>query len=106
MARRLSRPRTKPRPPTRHSPERRKFLKGAWVAATALYVGDKALGGLISNAATNVATRALTPAPTARVLSIGLDGGVYSLATSSDSVSLALSEASSTVIPETARDDA
>jgi hypothetical protein len=46
MTRRLPRPRTKPKRPTQHSPERRRLLR-----AVAVYVGDKALGGLIGSAA-------------------------------------------------------
>jgi hypothetical protein len=46
-----------------------------------------------------------SPAPTGRALSLGLGGGVYTMVTSSDSVSLALSEPRSTTgIPEEPRD--
>ncbi|SRR6266478_6201169 len=104
MKRRLSRPRTKAKPPTRHMPDRhsaqrRKFLKiAAWVAWGGWYVVDGVLKGWIHDAAKHVAT--LLPKPAPRALSLGLDGGVYELVLveSSDRVSVALSEARSTTV--------
>jgi hypothetical protein len=86
---REKRRRRKSRTQDKHSPNRRKALKGI-----ATFIGDKALGGLIGSAATAaatyVATKALTRAPTA--YSLHAEAGIVKVV-GSDTTALALTEA-------------
>ena len=99
---RLPRSITSPRPPTKpkHLPDRRRLLK-----AVAVYMGDKALGGLIGSAATAalvVATRTPTPLQPGTI-TVRMVKSI----TVSDTPSLALSERlTATVIRREPRDDA